>query len=62
MGRSVIITTNLAFDRWNEIFKDPMLTGAIVVRLAHNAHIPLFSFGQVKEDSTSGQLICSHEL
>ncbi len=36
---SVIITTNLTFDRWEEIFKDPMLTGAIVDRLAHKAHI-----------------------
>ncbi len=36
---SIIITTNLAFDRWEEIFKDPMLTGAIVDRLAHKAHI-----------------------
>lgn len=36
---SVIITTNLTFERWHEIFKDPMLTGAIVDRLAHKAHI-----------------------
>lgn len=36
---SIIITTNLAFDRWEEIFKDPMLTGAIVDRLAYKAHI-----------------------
>lgn len=36
---SIIITTNLTFDRWEEIFKDPMLTGAIVARLAYKAHI-----------------------
>jgi len=36
---SIIITTNLTFDRWEEFFKDPMLTGAIVDRLAHKAHI-----------------------
>lgn len=35
----IIITTNLTFDRWEEIFKDTMLTGAIVDRLAHKAHI-----------------------
>jgi DNA replication protein DnaC len=35
----IIITTNLAFDRWEEIFKDPMITGAIVDRLAYKAHI-----------------------
>lgn len=36
---SIIITTNLTFDRWEEIFKDTMLTGAMVDRLAHKAHI-----------------------
>jgi DNA replication protein DnaC len=36
---SIIITTNLIFERWNEIFKDIMLTGAIVDRLAYKAHI-----------------------
>lgn len=36
---SIIITTNLTFERWEEIFKDTMLTGAIVDRLAHRAHI-----------------------
>ena len=36
---SIIITTNLAFDRCEEIFIDPMLTGAIVDRIAYKAHI-----------------------
>ncbi|GAB1475218.1 IS21-like element helper ATPase IstB [Bacillota bacterium] len=36
---SIIITTNLTFDRWDEVFKDTMLTGAIVDRLAHKSHI-----------------------
>lgn len=36
---SIIITSNLNFDRWEEIFKDPMLTGAMIDRLAHKAHI-----------------------
>ena len=36
---SVIITTNLTFDRWNEVFNDTVLTGALVDRLAHRAHI-----------------------
>lgn len=36
---SIILTTNLTFERWEEVFKDPMLTGAIVDRLAHRAHI-----------------------
>lgn len=36
---SIIITTNLLFDRWEEIFKDPILTTAIVDRLAFKSHI-----------------------
>lgn len=36
---SMIITTNLSFERWEETFKDPMLTAAIVDRLAHRAHV-----------------------
>ena len=36
---SIIITTNLTFDRWEEIFKDELLTGAMGDRLAYKAHI-----------------------
>ncbi len=36
---SIILTTNLTFERWNEIFKDQVLTAAIVDRLAHKSHI-----------------------
>ncbi len=37
--KSTIITTNLSFDRWKEIFGDPVLTAAMVDRLTHMAHI-----------------------
>lgn len=37
--KSTIITTNLSFDRWNEIFGDTVLTAAMVDRLTHKAHI-----------------------
>jgi len=36
---SIIITTNLTFDRWEDVFKDPTLTGAMIDRLAHKAHV-----------------------
>lgn len=35
--KATIITTNLAFDRWEEIFGDPILTVAMVDRLTHKA-------------------------
>jgi DNA replication protein DnaC len=36
---STIITTNLSFDRWKEIFGDPVLTAAMVDRLTHRAYL-----------------------
>lgn len=36
---SMIVTTNLAFDRWNEVFDDEILTGAIIDRLGLRAHV-----------------------
>ncbi|QRX63657.1 IS21-like element helper ATPase IstB [Dysgonomonadaceae bacterium zrk40] len=40
MGRkSTIITTNLGFDRWEEIFGDPVLTAALVDRVTHKAYL-----------------------
>lgn len=36
---SIMITTNLTFDRWQECFKDPTLTGALVDRLTYQAHV-----------------------
>ena len=37
--KSTIITTNLAFNRWNEIIKDKVLVAAMVDRLTHKAFI-----------------------
>lgn len=37
--KSTIITTNLGFERWEEIFGDPVLTAALVDRLTHKAHL-----------------------
>jgi len=36
---SVIITTNLEFSRWAEVFGDEALTGALLDRLTHRCHI-----------------------
>jgi len=37
--KSTIITTNLSFDRWEEIFNDPVLSAAMIDRLAHKAYL-----------------------
>lgn len=36
--KATLITTNLAFDRWQELFGDPVLTAALVDRLTHKAY------------------------
>lgn len=37
--RSIIITTNLEFSKWNGIFYDEKLTSAIIDRLVHHSHL-----------------------
>lgn len=41
--KSVIITTNLEFSKWNGIFFDEKLTSAIIDRLVHYSHLLIFS-------------------
>jgi len=41
--KSVIITTNLEFSKWNGIFFDEKLTSAIIDRLVHYSHLLVFN-------------------
>ena len=36
---STMVTTNLPFDEWTEVFGSERLTGALLVRLTHHVHI-----------------------
>jgi DNA replication protein DnaC len=36
---SVLVTSNLAFSQWEQIFKDPMTTAAAIDRLVHHSLI-----------------------
>lgn len=51
--KSTIITTNLSFEKWEDIFKDPVMTTAIIDRITHKA-IAInneWQFIQVKRNS-----------
>lgn len=41
--KSVVITSNLVFSQWDQIFKDPMTTMAAIDRLVHHAVILEFT-------------------
>ena len=40
--RSVVITSNLVFSQWNQIFKNPMTTAAAIDRVVHHSIIVEF--------------------
>ena len=40
--KSLILTTNLEFGKWNDIFYDDKLTVAIIDRAIHHSHLPVF--------------------
>jgi DNA replication protein DnaC len=41
--RSVMITSNLVFSKWDQIFKDPMTTAAAIDRVVHHAVVLEFT-------------------
>ena len=42
-GGSLLITSNLEFSRWVEVFNDTTLTSALLDRLCHRAEVLLFA-------------------
>jgi DNA replication protein DnaC len=40
--RSVIITTNLEFSKWVNVFYDEQMTAAMIDRLVHHSYLLLF--------------------
>ena len=50
---SIILTTNLTFERWEEIFNDPILTAALVDCLTHKSHLVNMSGDSYRVDETA---------
>jgi DNA replication protein DnaC len=53
--RSVMISSNLVFSKWDQIFKDPMTTMAAVDRLVHHAVILEFDNESVRAEQAKGK-------
>src|SRR5512137_868260 len=53
--RSVLITSNLVFSKWDQIFKDPMTTMAAIDRLVHHATILEFNNESVRGQQARGR-------
>lgn len=56
---SVMLTSNLPFSRWEQIFKDPMTTAAAIDRLVHHSiilelNLPSYRLEQSKKDKEKG--------
>ncbi len=49
--KSVVITSNLVFSQWDQIFKDPMTTMAAIDRLVHHATILDFTGDSVRANA-----------
>ena len=55
---TVMLTSNLAFSKWEAIFKDPMTTAAAIDRLVHHSvilelNIPSYRLEQAKKSKTT---------
>jgi DNA replication protein DnaC len=53
--RSVLISSNLVFSKWDQIFKDPMTTMAAIDRLVHHAMILEFNGESVRVQKAQGR-------
>jgi len=57
---SVLLTSNLAFSKWDQIFKDAMTTAAAIDRLVHHSviielNVPSYRVETAKQTKSTGQ-------
>ena len=46
--RSLVVTTNLPFARWSEVFLDPTAAAAVIDRVVHHATVPQTTGGSFR--------------
>lgn len=49
--KSVMITSNLVFSKWDQIFKDPMTTAAAIDRVVHHAVVLEFTGASMRAEA-----------
>jgi len=51
--KSTIITTNLSFPKWTDVFGDATLTAALLDRITHHCHIVEFNWNSIRFQESS---------
>jgi len=59
---SVVITSNLPFSKWNNVFKDPMMTAAAVDRIVHHSVILELNIESYRINAAKKQKMDQKEL
>jgi DNA replication protein DnaC len=55
--KSLMISSNLVFSKWDQIFKDPMTTMAAVDRLVHHSTILEFTWESIRAKEAKNKII-----
>ncbi len=55
--KSVMITSNLVFSKWDQIFKDPMTTAAAIDRVVHHAVVLEFTGPSVRAEAAEQRAV-----
>lgn len=60
--RSLVITSNLVFSEWDQIFKNPMTTAAAIDRVVHHATILEFRVSSYRSDQAKSRIRTDQEV
>ncbi|HQG55365.1 MAG TPA: ATP-binding protein [Thermoleophilia bacterium] len=52
----MLVTTNLEFSRWSEVFGDATLTAALLDRLTHHSQVLVFEAESYRFRESAGKL------